>query len=223
MPDPAGERVRLRPALVPGRERAGTAEGSAGCGAAYVGGGRARVNSAGSTGPVRESQAACAGDWGRGARWEVESLRWRPRVRRRQEAAWRTTTPSGPCGGAAALPPPRGAPAGPAVPARPGERGGIAPSVLAERSEVFVSAVEVPAARSEQRGPPAADGCRGHTCAGPGVAGVLHRALQRPGCRPEHRAPLPQRVPLRAPQRARTAKRVCSEMICYCRTCLWER
>lgn len=130
-----------------------------------------------------------------------------------------------------ALAPPRGPPAGPAVPARPGEHGGIAPPVLERRSEGFVSAIEFLAVRSEQQGPPAVDGLHGvgggHTSAWPGFRDRHRpRPLGRPGCRPEHKAALPQRhiSPLKSPGTCSHCQRSCiSEMLYYCRTCLWER
>lgn len=118
---------------------------------------RAGVNSAGSAGPVRENRAACAGDWSRGAWWEVESLRRRPHATGRREVAWRTTTPSRPCAARC----PRPADPRPSPPAPPREHGGFAPPGLEERSEGFVSAIEFQAVRSEQQGPPAVDGLHG--------------------------------------------------------------
>lgn len=99
------------------------------------------------------------------------------------------------------LPPPRGPPAGPAVPARPGEHGRIAPPVLEERSEGFISATEFLAVRSEQQGPHAVGGLLGvggsRICVAVGWPGDRHRPrpLERPGCHPEHKAVLPQRPP----------------------------
>lgn len=188
---------------------------------------RAGVNSPRSAGPVRENRVACAGDWNRGAWWEVESLRRRPHATGRRGEL---QLPAGSAATRRAGPAP-GPPVGPAVPARPGEHGGIAPPALERRSEGFVSAIEFLAVRSEQQRPTAVDGLHGvgggHTSAWPGFRDRHRpRPLGTPGCRPEHKAALPQRhiSPLKSPGTCSHCQRSCiSEMLYYCRTCLWER
>lgn len=160
------------------------------------------MNSAGSAGPVRENRAACAGYWSRGAWWEVKSLRRRPHARGAEGGGLADYNSQRALRRRGALPPLRGPLAGRAIPARPGQHGGIAPPVLEERSEGFVSAIEFLAARTEQQGPPAAGGLHGaggHASAWPGFRD-RHRPLQRPGGRPEHKAVLLSGVPLKPPR-----------------------
>lgn len=131
-----------------------------------------------------------------------------------------------------ALPPPRGPSAGPAVPARPGEHGGIAPPGLEECSEGFVSAVQFPAVRSEQHGPPAVERLRGagdHISAwswggrdsGIGTAasaGETRLSFRAQSC------PATTTSLWNLPGTCSHCERSCSsEMLYYCRTCLWER